>query len=128
MIFNERSFEAIIEQLRHFKSAGIPITIDHYGRGQSSLLQLRQIPFDVLKIDKKLTLEASYDPSLQTYISSLVSYTQGMGKRLLCQDIQGKTERHKLLALGCRYMQSRHLSTVLNHREVAKHLQKSRRK
>ena len=125
VIFNERSFEAIIEQLRHFKSAGIPITIDHYGRGQSSLLQLRQIPFDVLKIDKKLTLEASYDSSLQTYISSLVSYTQGMGKRLLCQDIQGKTERHKLLALGCRYMQSRHLSTVLNHREVAKHLQKS---
>ena len=126
MILNERSFESVIEQLNLFKSAGIPITIDHYGRGQSSLLQLQQIPFDVLKIDKRLTLKASYDSSLQTYISSLVSFTKGLGKTLLCQVIQGEAERQKLLELGCLYTQSRHLSTMLDHQDVAKHLQKSR--
>ena len=125
MIFNERSFDAIMTQLERFKNAGIPITIDHYGRGQSSLLQLRKIPFDVLKIDKRLTLKASYDRSLKTYISSLVSFTKGVGKTLICQDIQGKAERDKLLELGCRYMQSRHLSTVLDYDEVARHLQKT---
>ena len=121
-IFNERSFSAIVEELARFKAAGIPITIDQYGRGHSSLLQLRKIPFDTLKIDKKLTLKASYDPSLQTYISSLVSFTEGMGKKLICQEIQGEKERHKLMGLGCRYMQSRLTSTVLSSDEVVTRL------
>ena len=45
-----------------------------------------------------------------------------MNKTLLCQDIQGKAERRKLLELGCHYMQSRHLSTVLSHDKITKHL------
>ncbi|RVU86396.1 EAL domain-containing protein [Leucothrix sargassi] len=120
LMFTERCFDAIVERLEQFKSLGTPITVDHYGRGKSSLLQLRKIPFDVIKIDKHLTLKASYDPSLRTYISSLANFTKGIGKKLLCQDIQGKAERHKLLELGCVYMQSRHLSTALSVSEVSR--------
>ncbi|PWQ92475.1 EAL domain-containing protein [Leucothrix pacifica] len=125
MIFNERSFQAITEQLLKFKAAGIPITIDHYGRGHSSLLQLRKLPFDVLKIDKKLTLKVSYDPSLQTYISALASFTDGMSKKLICQGVQSEKEQSKLTELGCRYMQSRQISTLLSSDSVANILRKS---
>ncbi|PWQ93613.1 EAL domain-containing protein [Leucothrix arctica] len=125
LMFNERSFDAVTEQLARFIQAGIPVTIDHYGRGHSSLLQLRKIPFDTLKVDKKLTLQADKDKSLQTYISSLVAFTEGVGKTLICQDVQSAKGRQTLIELGCRYMQSRHISTVLTYDAISESMDDS---
>ena len=125
LVFNERTFESVTEQLAKFKEAGIPITIDHYGRGHSSLLQLRKIPFDTLKVDKKLTLQADNDHSLQTYISSLVAFTQGVGKTLICHDVQSSKGTQKMIELGCRYMQSRHTSTILTYDAISEYMHDS---
>ena len=48
---NAENFRCMVEQL---SSQGIRLALDDFGKGESNLLRLSQIPFQTLKLDKEL--------------------------------------------------------------------------
>ena len=66
--------------LHELSDLGTKISIDDFGTGHSSLTQLRDIPFDELKIDRSFVHGASRDETaLAMYSASL-----GLGKQMVC--------------------------------------------
>ena len=52
----QRISPTVIEGLHTLRARGVRIVMDDFGSGQSSLSRLHTLPFDVIKLDKQLSL------------------------------------------------------------------------
>lgn len=82
------------------KNQGIQITLDDYGTGQSSLSQLRTLPFDRVKIDRSLisTVEANNESA--AIVTSIVSLGEGLGLPITAEGIETPDMLAKIASLG----------------------------
>ncbi len=67
---------------------GIRITLDDFGTGHSSLLRLRSLPFDRVKIDRSLISSIGENAPSTAIISSIVSLTESLDLRLAAEGIE----------------------------------------
>jgi diguanylate cyclase (GGDEF)-like protein/PAS domain S-box-containing protein len=70
--------ERTINMLARLREQGIRIAIDDFGVGYSSLSQLKQLPFDVIKIDQSFIKDIPTDTSDAAITDAIIA----MGKRL----------------------------------------------
>jgi EAL domain-containing protein (putative c-di-GMP-specific phosphodiesterase class I) len=64
--------DTAIERLRRLKSIGVRLAIDDFGSGYSSLEYLRQLPVDVLKIDRGFTMHIAENPGAAVLLDAMV--------------------------------------------------------
>jgi diguanylate cyclase len=83
------------------RALGVRIAIDDFGTGHSSLSYLRQLPVDILKIDRSFISELVESSDGESIAGVIV----GLGRTLKLHVIaEGVEERHQLAALraaGC---------------------------
>ena len=63
----------MIERLHELKRLGVMLAIDDFGTEYSSLSKLRQIPVDVLKIDKSFVEGIATDPAERALTAAIVA-------------------------------------------------------
>jgi EAL domain-containing protein (putative c-di-GMP-specific phosphodiesterase class I) len=93
MEISEKTFihdiESCIERINKYKSLGSKIAIDDFGIELSSLSILKQINFDILKLDK-VFMEDIHDP-FNASIIDLVSKISSFGnKTLIIEGVETK--------------------------------------
>jgi diguanylate cyclase (GGDEF)-like protein/PAS domain S-box-containing protein len=92
----------IIKKLRELKELGISIAIDDFGTGYSSLAYLRQLPIDILKIDKTFVDAASAgDPGGVAIIRAILDLSEGMQLKTIAEGIEDTGQALLLNTLGC---------------------------
>lgn len=92
----------IIKRLRELKDLGIAIAIDDFGTGYSSLGYLRQLPIDILKIDKTFVDAASAgDPGGEAIIRAILDLSVGMQLKTIAEGIEETGQALLLESLGC---------------------------
>lgn len=82
------------------KNQGIQITLDNFGTGQSSLSQLRAIPFDRLKIDRSLISTIHANKQSAAIVASIVSLGEGLGLPVTAEGIETVDTLEKITSLG----------------------------
>lgn len=92
----------IIEDLR---AAGIRISLDDFGTGQSSLGRLRDFTFDKVKIDRAFVSRISTDRASEHIIRAIITMCDGLDLAVVAEGIETEIEASMLKALGCRYGQ-----------------------
>ncbi|GIU99105.1 MAG: hypothetical protein KatS3mg014_0721 [Actinomycetota bacterium] len=80
---------------------GLRLAIDDFGTGYSSLSRLRELPIDVLKIDRSFVREIDRDPQAFRIVAAFIQLGLGLGMRTLAEGIETEDERRLLLELGC---------------------------
>ena len=91
---------------REIKSHGFHVSIDDFGTGYSSLNMLKDLPVDVLKIDRSfLTENADEHENASVIIGSVVSLAAALGIRTICEGIETKEQAALLTKLGCNMAQ-----------------------
>jgi EAL domain-containing protein (putative c-di-GMP-specific phosphodiesterase class I) len=87
--------------LDRLAEAGIPVSIDDYGSGLSSLAYLKQIRADELKIDKAfvMTLEAGGKDAL--LVKSTIDLAHSLGLKVTAEGVETATTFQLLAAMGC---------------------------
>jgi diguanylate cyclase (GGDEF)-like protein/PAS domain S-box-containing protein len=90
--------QAILEDLH---AGGLRIAIDDFGTGYSSLARIRDMPVDVLKIDRSFVSGVDVDPQNQSIVSAFIELTRGLGVTALAEGIETKGELAFLLERGC---------------------------
>jgi len=87
--------------LDRLAAAGIPVSIDDYGSGLSSLAYLKQIRADELKIDKAfvLTLEAGSKDAL--LVKSTVDLAHSLGMKVTAEGVETREALGVLQLMGC---------------------------
>ncbi|MBI5900530.1 MAG: EAL domain-containing response regulator [Rhodocyclales bacterium] len=83
-------------RLRRFR-----LSIDDFGTGHSSLVQLRDIPFDELKIDRSFVHHAYADPTLRAIFEANLSLARQLGIEVVAEGVEDDADWNFLRETGC---------------------------
>tara|TARA_R110002074_G_scaffold71754_1_gene165712 strand:+ start:13699 stop:14910 length:1212 start_codon:yes stop_codon:yes gene_type:complete len=92
---------ASLDNLSRLRLKGISLSIDDFGTGHSSLKQLRDIPFDELKIDQSFVHGACRDASLRAIFEASLGMAKKMGMKTVAEGVENQDDWHFLRATGC---------------------------
>ena len=87
--------------LHRLHDAGLRIAIDDFGTGYSSLGRLRQLPIDVLKIDRSFVSGAHLDRDAGIMVQAMVQLAKSLGIEPLAEGIETSEDLAFLRALDC---------------------------
>lgn len=88
----------IVSRLR-LKRVGV--SIDDFGTGHSSLAQLRDIPFDELKLDRGFVDGVSGSAGLQAIVEGSITMARQLGLKVTAEGVEQPDDWACLRALGC---------------------------
>ncbi len=102
-------FEAARAILMSFKNLGIRVALDDFGTGYSSLRHLRELPFDVLKIDQSFIHSMADSNEALTIVKTIVQLAKNLGLAVTAEGIESAGQAAQLQELGCDRGQGFHL-------------------
>ncbi len=88
-------------QLRLFAEKGIPISIDDYGAGLSSLAYLKMMPAQELKIDRGLLAGLTANGRDTFLLRSTIDLGHGLGMKVVAEGVEDTQALAILQGLGC---------------------------
>ncbi|MCZ8115649.1 EAL domain-containing protein [Silanimonas sp.] len=91
---------ALRRSLEHLRSLGVRVAIDDFGTGYSSLAQLRALPVDALKIDRRFVSERSEGPD-EAFVECIVGLARRLGLSTVAEGIETEEQARLMQALGC---------------------------
>lgn len=92
---------AALEILTRLRLKRVRLSIDDFGTGHSSLAQLRDIPFNELKIDRGFTHGASDNPSLRAIFNASLGVAEQLGIRTVAEGVEDAADWRFLRSTGC---------------------------
>jgi diguanylate cyclase (GGDEF)-like protein len=87
--------------LRDLRERGFRLAIDDFGTGYSSLSRLKQLPADILKIDRPFLRGVPDDPSAANLIRAVLDVAQALGMQALVEGVETEEQRRFLVKHGC---------------------------
>ncbi|WP_370325180.1 putative bifunctional diguanylate cyclase/phosphodiesterase [Euzebya sp.] len=97
--------ETLVEVLLTLRTAGVRIAVDDFGTGYFSLVQLRQIPIDVLKVDRAFVTDMMDDPAADAIVEACIRMAAGLGLHVVAEGVETAEQRRRLGEMGCRHAQ-----------------------
>jgi diguanylate cyclase (GGDEF)-like protein/PAS domain S-box-containing protein len=91
--------------LSELRAWGFRIAIDDFGTGYSSLARLKNLPVDVLKIDRAFISHVDYDREQAGMVRAMIQLAQSLDMIPLAEGIETDGEFVFLRANGCRLAQ-----------------------
>lgn len=83
------------------KEIGIRFAIDDFGTGYSSLAYLKQLPVDIIKIDKGFIHDLSTDPDDAAIVRTIVGIADHMGLQVIAEGVERREQLQFLREHGC---------------------------
>lgn len=108
------------EFVNEVRKLGCKIAIDDFGAGASSLSQLKNIKFDILKIDGSLIRDIVNDEYSRFLVETLVKIASEVGAKTVAEYVEDGTIAKFLLELNVDYMQGNFFSPAKNFRTWGK--------
>ena len=91
----------LMDTLTRFRIKGIGLAIDDFGVGYSTLMQLRQLPFTELKIDRFFVEDATTSADSELIVKSIIDLAHGLGLTVTAEGIETEDQFTLLRRLGC---------------------------
>ena len=83
-----------------FEDKGIKIALDDFGAGYASLKYVRDLPIDVVKLDKHFTFNVA-DPATARLISFVSEVCEDLQLEMIGEGIETEEDKKMMLDLGC---------------------------
>ncbi|MCI9888460.1 EAL domain-containing protein [Micrococcales bacterium 31B] len=96
-----KRLDVVQNTLNAVRKLGVRLAIDDFGTGYSSLAQLRDLPFDVLKIDQQFVRNLRDDPKNQAIVAATIALAQAMHLETVAEGIEDAESMRILSDLGC---------------------------
>ena len=96
-----KDIRAPLDILTRLRLKRIGLSIDDFGTGHSSLAQLRDIPFDELKLDRGFVNGAARDPSLRAIVEATLAMAGQLGMKAVAEGVEDRADWDCLRAMGC---------------------------
>lgn len=101
----ERIFRDDLKELAtvmgKLKNLGVRWSIDDFGTGYSSLNLLKELPVDIIKIDKSFLDEAEGSETSKIIIRKTVELTQELDMRVVCEGVETENQADYLRGIRC---------------------------
>ena len=89
---------AVLASLRRL---GVRVAIDDFGTGYSSLSYLRQVPADILKVDRSLIKDITHDDHSVRLLQGIVTLAHDLGLHVTVEGVETEEQLRFVCAVGC---------------------------
>jgi EAL domain-containing protein (putative c-di-GMP-specific phosphodiesterase class I) len=93
--------ETTCNQLHQLRAIGVRVAIDDFGTGYSSLSYLKQLPIDVLKLDKSFVDGVDGAPVDVAIAQAIITMGHAMGMHVTAEGVERGDQVARLRELGC---------------------------
>ncbi len=97
--------ERMKRTLSRIKELGVKIALDDFGTGYSSLNHIREIPFDIIKVDRSFVRELAEDAYSQSFIKMVAELAESIGVNICVEGIEGSAQYQALQGMKVKYAQ-----------------------
>ncbi len=97
----------IVERLREM---GLPLAVDDFGTGHSSLAYLKQLRPSKLKIDRAFVRDIEDDPDDRVIVQAIVGLAHALGIGVVAEGVETEGQHALLQRMGCEVLQGYLLS------------------
>ena len=99
-----------LDNLTRLRMRGFHLSIDDFGTGFSSMLQLVRLPFSEIKVDKSFVMTSGSSAESRSVIRSIVDLGHSLGLATTAEGIEDDRAMALLRQLKCQYAQGYHIS------------------
>ena len=95
----------LMDTLTRFRIKGIGLAIDDFGTGYSSLMQLRQLPFTDVKIDRMFVADMVRSKDSLVIVRTIIDLAHGLGLTATAEGVETADQLAMLRELNCDVVQ-----------------------
>lgn len=104
---------ASLDLLTRLRMIGFHLSIDDFGTGFSSMLQLVRLPFSEIKVDQSFVMTAMTSSESRTVVKFIVDLGHSLGLRCTAEGVEDAETLAYLTAIGCDLAQGYHIARPL---------------
>ncbi len=93
--------QASLDVLTRLSLKRIGLSIDDFGTGHSSLVQLRDIPFGELKVDRGFVHGAAHAPASRAILEASLDMARRLGMQTVAEGVEEREDWELLCGLDC---------------------------
>lgn len=112
--------DTLFEVSRSLQDIGFILSMDDFGSGYSSVNMLKNIPLNVIKLDRGFFIDDKNIDKSQIVIKSIVSLIKQLGIRVVAEGIETKSQVEMLRKANCDIIQGYYFSKPLPVKEFEK--------
>ncbi|MEZ0150915.1 MAG: EAL domain-containing protein [Candidatus Reddybacter sp.] len=105
------------KELLALKDMGFVLAIDDFGTGYSSLNYLKNLPVDILKIDRSFIKEIEINADDKPIVKGIIALADSLGLTTIAEGVENEQQRAIIHELGCDTIQGYLISRPLPREE-----------
>lgn len=110
-------YSALTKFISDLHDNGLLVSIDDFGTGVSSLNLLKDIPVDIIKLDKSFLSETEFKKKLSIVISDLIKMAKDLGIHTIMEGVETKEQAEFLEQIFCDAAQGYYFDKPLSHND-----------
>lgn len=93
------------KELQALREAGSTIALDNFGAGHASISSLRDLVFDVIKLDGSLTADIQHCERSRGILLGLIDLCHAAGAKCVAEHVETQDQLTLIRAMGCDFAQ-----------------------
>lgn len=119
--------ESVRDWILEIRNAGFTVAVDDFGSGLSSFHFIKDVPFDVLKIDKSLLSDNCENEKERIVLESIFYFAQRLGLVTVAEGVETIQQLKFLQTMGCDKIQGFYFSRPLSGKDYLAFIAQSRK-
>jgi diguanylate cyclase (GGDEF)-like protein/PAS domain S-box-containing protein len=91
--------------MRGLQALGVRIALDDFGTGYASLTHLRDLPIDMLKVERAFAAGIGHNPKDEAVLQAVLALGHGLKLTVIAEGIEEQSQLGWLRDAGCRHVQ-----------------------
>ena len=110
------------QTLTDLQSLGVPLAMDDFGMGHTSLMYMQRFNVASIKLDGQLTRGVEYNIVNQDIIRAIAGLGHARGVSVVAEFVETAAQRDALVGLGCHFFQGWLYSPAVTAEELPKYV------
>ena len=96
--------DRVLNIIKGLKKLGPRIALDDFGTGYSSLNYIKQLPLNIIKVDKTFIDDIVGDDYAQAFVKLIVDLSKTIGTQIVVEGVEHSNQYELLRELGADYI------------------------
>lgn len=113
-----------LEKVNDLFHLGFSVKLDDFGTGYSSLNHLRDLPINVLKIDKSFVQSITENDEAKLFIAAFIKFLKAINVSMVAEGVETESQYNLLRQFECDMIQGYYFSKPYSFDQVEKNIKK----